>query len=684
MIQVARRLALLALLVLSVATSVHGEVTLVRSVGNGRWSDPATWEGCRLPEPGDRVQIRTGHSVVFDSRIEAPIRSIHIAGTLDFDPDRDTLLTVGLIKVQAGDDPSESGLDGHGDAAGSHSELKRPSLLVGSARRPIAKGHTSVIRLAEVKGLDPEECPAIICLGGRMEFHGAEVGATWVKLGKAAAVGDSSVLLDRPVTGWNIGDRVIVTATRHPFHKNDDQTPKVLQNPQTEERIVRGIEGARLMLDAPLKFAHFAEGPNRGEVALLSRNVVVESANPEKARGHTMYHRDSVGSISYAEFRHLGKTGKLGKYSLHFHRVGDTMRGSSVVGASIWDSGNRWITIHGTNRLVVRDCVGYRSVGHGFFLEDGTEVDNILDGNLAVQACEGSPLPGQALAFDRNEGAGFWWANSRNAFVRNVAVECDAYGFRFEAPTSSDFNPVLPIRGFDGSTNSEDVRVLPFVRFDENESHAQRRYGVNLGGGPGSGTSPGSETVGPDSRHPFVIRNLRIWDSHWGFTPATPGLLIDNLDFFHCEYAFWKPNFDRHSYRGMKLYQCQKGYFETKGTPPDPAIFPSPLDPTDDRSPITVITNVEDLTLDEVRVSGTSMDDGQIKSVRVNGREVHPLAVDFSRWEVVVKAEKGHSARFTAIAEDSSGNVEKTPHIVLIARPVDAGSSATLKSHSCH
>ena len=99
-----------------------------------------------------------------------------------------------------------------------------------------------------------------------------------------------------------------------------------------------------------------------------------------------MYHRGSAGSITYAEFRHLGKEGVLGQYSLHFHLVGDTMRGSSVVGASIWDSDNRWITIHGTNYLVVRDCVGYQSVGHGFFLEDGTEVNNVLDRNLAVQA----------------------------------------------------------------------------------------------------------------------------------------------------------------------------------------------------------------------------------------------------------------------------------------------------------
>ena len=55
-----------------------------------------------------------------------------------------------------------------------------------------------------------------------------------------------------------------------------------------------------------------------------------------------------------------------GRYSIHFHLVGETMRGSSVIGASIWDSHNRWITIHGTDALVVRDNVGYKSVGHGY------------------------------------------------------------------------------------------------------------------------------------------------------------------------------------------------------------------------------------------------------------------------------------------------------------------------------
>ena len=42
------------------------------------------------------------------------------------------------------------------------------------------------------------------------------------------------------------------------------------------------------------------------------------------------------------------------------------------------------------------------ATAHGLIvsaLPDGTEVDNILDGNLAVLASQGAPLPGQALAF---------------------------------------------------------------------------------------------------------------------------------------------------------------------------------------------------------------------------------------------------------------------------------------------
>src|SRR5262249_48360059 len=147
-----------------------------------------------------------------------------------------------------------------------------------------------------------------------------------------------------------------------------------------------------------------------------------------------------------------------------------TMRGSYVIGASVWDSHNRWLTIHGTNYLVVRDCVGYKSLGHGFFFEDGTEVFNVLDRNLAVGARHAKALPKQILPLDRNEGAGFWWANSLNTFTRNVATENDLYGFRYEATPSSRLKLVLRVQQPDGSHRAVDIRTLPFVRFEGNEA----------------------------------------------------------------------------------------------------------------------------------------------------------------------------------------------------------------------
>jgi len=235
-----------------------------------------------------------------------------------------------------------------------------------------------------------------------------------------------------------------MSATKRQNKHDKTFRPSTRDNTQTEERIIKTVNGTTLELDRPLEFDHIGDGNYRGEVANLSRNVIIESADPATARGHTMYHRGSTGSIGYAEFRHLGKEGVLGRYSIHFHLCRDTMRGASVVGASIWDSGNRWITIHGTDYLVVRDCIGYQSMGHGFFLEDGTEVYNVLDHNLAVQAYGGKPLPNQVLPFDHNDGAGFWWANSLNTFTRNVAAECDEYGYRFDAPKTATFDPHPP------------------------------------------------------------------------------------------------------------------------------------------------------------------------------------------------------------------------------------------------
>jgi hypothetical protein len=519
---------------------------LVRTARSGPWSAPATWEGDRVPAAGARVQVREGHTVVYDVNSGQAIRALHVAGTVTFAPDRDTRLDVGLIKIQPGDDTSEEGFDCAAHMGGHAAQGPKPALEVGTADRPLDAGHTATIRLVYFEGMDRQSCPAIVCCGGRMDFHGAPLNHSWVKLGATAGPGDTVLTLAEPVRGWRPGDRLIVTATERGREEGGTGRPSSpRRSARTEERAVKAVDGTRLTLDRPLDYRHLGAGEYRGEVADLSRNVVVESADPAGARGHTMYHRGSAGSIGYAEFRHLGKEGVLGRYSLHFHLVGDSMRGSSVVGASIWDSANRWLTIHGTDYLVVRDCVGYQSVGHGFFLEDGTEAYNVLDRNLAVQAFKAKPLPKQALPFDQNEGAGFWWANSLNTFTHNVSCENDRYGYRFEATQTSALRLTLPVLQPDGSRKPVDIRTLPFVRFEGNESHCEGLYSFNLG--------EGVNRVGPDTRHPFVVRDMKLWATHYAFRPQVPSLLVEDMKIWRAAYGVYHPNYDNHVYHDLYI-----------------------------------------------------------------------------------------------------------------------------------
>lgn len=547
---------LVALLLCSL-TLGHGTAELqgkvvtfsIRSARSGRWSDANTWEGNRTPRAGDSVQIRPAHRVTYDVVSDAPIRIVHVAGRLTFARDRSTRLDVGLLKVQPGEAITEDGFqcDAHTQPARSNANAPVPALEIGTAANPVPSHVTATIRLIYFDGADRETTPAIIVCDGRWDVHGAPLSQTWVKLGATAKPGDATATLHDPVRGWKAGDRLLITASREAAHTGTFRAGvRGGQAGNTEERVLIRTEGTALVLDRPLNQEHFGTGAYRSEVANLSRNVVIESATPEGVRGHTMYHKGSSGGISYAEFRHLGKEGVLGKYPIHFHLIGGLMRGSSVVGVSVWDSHNRWITIHGTDYLLVRDCVGYQSVGHGFFLEDGTEQHNILDHNLAVQAFRGKKLPRQVLGFDENEGAGFWWANGRNTFTRNVACENDAYGFRYEIARRSNFEPTLTLRLEDGRTEVRDVRTLPFYRFDSNESHSEGLYSFNFG----DDVNP---SVRGDRQHPFIARNLLAWETHYALRPNLQFFLMDGLNVRRGAYGVYHPDYDSHVYRNIYL-----------------------------------------------------------------------------------------------------------------------------------
>lgn len=535
----------------------------IRAAKSGPWSDANTWSPARLPKEGDQVLIPRKTRVVYDVDSPAPLYYLQVAGTLTFSREKNTALNVGIIVIQTVDEYAQTGFDctaHETEPKGEALEGERAALEVGTIADPIPQAVTARIRLHFLPGMEKNDGPAIVCCAGRMDFHGAPMSRTWLHVAKAISPGSSSVVLTEPVTGWRAGDEVLITGSRFmegSKMRNAAETP-------SETRVITKIDGATIELDKPLKQAHAGGGEFSVEAANLSRNVIVESADPNGERGHTMYHKRSAGGISYARFAYLGKEGQLGRYAIHYHLCGSTMRGSSIVGAAIVDSHNRWVTIHGTQYLVVRDCVGFKSVGHGFFLEDATEEYNLLDRNLAVQAYTGKRLPKQVLPFDPNEGSGFWWANARNSFVRNVAVENQEYGYRYDCQKSRSFDTNLNVLMPDGSKKTVDVRTISTFRFEDNEAHGNFYGLVFANNGNNQPDSPVTtekylseirkiDWTGTDAQHPHIIRGLKIWETHYGMRPHCPSMWMEDIRIDHVAYGVYRPAFDNHVYKNLHL-----------------------------------------------------------------------------------------------------------------------------------
>jgi hypothetical protein len=154
--------------------------------------------------------------------------------------------------------------------------------------------------------------------------------------------------------------------------------------------------------------------------------------------------------IQGVEFYQLGQGGRLGHYPIHFHLARKTPPGTFVQDASVHDSMTRWITLHGTHNVTLARNVGYLSIGHGYYLEDGTEINNQLHANIGIyarsaaeidaqtpqrdnprqvpgilSASSGAPFPYQS---DWVHPTVFWIMNGWNAFEGNMAAGAGACG----------------------------------------------------------------------------------------------------------------------------------------------------------------------------------------------------------------------------------------------------------------
>lgn len=169
--------------------------------------------------------------------------------------------------------------------------------------------------------------------------------------------------------------------------------------------------------------------------------------------------------VKGVEFKQLGQGGRMAHYPVHFHMARQTPAGTFVQDSSINESMTRWIVLHSTQGVLLAGNVGYKSIGHGFYLEDGTETDNKFYGNLGILARAAvanaqNPrlIPGILAANEDAKDVAkfpfltdsaypsvFWIANGWNEFIGNMAAGATACGsaYWFVPAWNSDMPDVM-------------------------------------------------------------------------------------------------------------------------------------------------------------------------------------------------------------------------------------------------
>jgi cell surface hyaluronidase len=409
-----------------------------------KWSSPATWQG-KLPVAGAQVRIPAGQTILLDTS-PPPLKSLIIEGTLICE-EKDLALSANWILVDSGG-----------------------ALQCGTQQQPFQ--HHFVITLT---GNNPNEnilnmgTKLLGVAGGRLDLHG-QAKVSWVHLAATAEAGASQLLLDEPVN-WGKGDRIVIASTDFdPLH--------------AEEFVIKAVSGNKITLNQPLQYMHWGQiqtfagqiVDERAEVGLLSHNIVVQgdaSSVQNGFGGQSMFMRGSTIHIEGVEFYHMGQFKHLARYPVHWHLAGDAP-GDYIQYSSVDHSFNRCITIHGTNDLLVRENVTFDTIGHCYFMEDGTEHNNLLEYNLGVATLD--PPSGMNLLPSDVRPATFWITNPDNYFIGNVAAGSQAQGFWFALPE----HPT----GLESNRTDVWPRQTPLGLFTENVAHSNEETGLFVDDGP--------------------------------------------------------------------------------------------------------------------------------------------------------------------------------------------------------
>jgi hypothetical protein len=363
---------------------------------------------------------------------------------------------------------------------------------------------------------DPDQFGTGVTIFGKVTMSGSPRTPTFVRLATEPLKGATTLTLSQPVSGWSVGDRLVLPDTRH--IKDSEVTPPggwVNTVNQWEELTVQAISGTTVTLTAPLQFDHLGARDLNGVLELLphvgnlTRNVVVRSENANGTRGHFMALHLADVDIRYALFKDLGRTtyvpldnvtNHAGRYPLHIHHLSGplptpangyqfTLIGNAVDGGSVETDWKWGITVHASHYGLIQDNVVYNYNGAAIATEDGSESFNLFDHNFVMRGMgEPDDVLGQARFALGTEGVGFWFRGPNNFVTNNVAANFQnptteaSYGFVFQFRTLGSI-AIPKFKGADTVSSSTQSTIVdgnntPLLQFENNEAYGAMQGGM--------------------------------------------------------------------------------------------------------------------------------------------------------------------------------------------------------------
>jgi len=444
------------------------------STKSGNWSDSTVWSTGNIPTTGDTITIKPGHTVTYDVLSDSVLGELSVEGTLYFSRTASTRLKISdniLVK------------------ANGYLNMGTPTdFIPKSTKAEVIFALSQAQASAYVGGgnFEPTDKGLWVFTFGRFDSHGASLVRTWSKLAANVNAGSNTVIVENDVTDWYVGGTVAFSSTIQPsaYYRRQHDGRSFRRNSWQEElRTITSIQSlssgkTQIILDRPLSFAHSGTGTMRGEVGLLTRNILFttelegytipdDALKPDTSQrkfAHTLYFDNSNVDVAYTEFKYMGNKGKSGRYPMHTHRAGDTSIGRVIRGNAVWISGNNGVVTHNSSGVLHEDNVFYSTSRVSMWIEinpknQDAPKDNKFVHNLGILSGLLLDHLDQFVAGNVVSGVGSGGKTNTSGSVNNFDSAGGGYGFEW------------------GSRSNSSGKVVPLT-FIKNETHSNKDSGI--------------------------------------------------------------------------------------------------------------------------------------------------------------------------------------------------------------